>query len=119
VYGLVAGIVKLDDFGLYLSRKAGAGARAFGNGILRAAPWMMKGLSVAGTAAMFLVGGSILEHGIPPLHHAAEAFTGEHGAWSVVKGMLFDALVGIVTGAVLVAAYVAVRKLRGKPALPA
>ncbi|HEY0825858.1 MAG TPA: DUF808 domain-containing protein [Ramlibacter sp.] len=119
VYGLVAGIVKLDDFGLYLSRKAAAGARAFGNGILRAAPWMMKGLSIAGTAAMFLVGGSILEHGIPQLHHAAEAFTGEGGAWGVLGGMLFDGAVGVAAGAILVAAYVLVRKLRGKPALSA
>ena len=61
VYGLVAGIVKLDDAGLRLSRRDGARrAQALGRGILRAAPWLMKGLSVAGTAAMFLVGGGIL-----------------------------------------------------------
>ncbi len=65
VYGLVAGIVKLDDLGLYLNRAAGDGvgarlSRALGAGILRTAPWLMKFLSVAGTAAMFLVGGSIL-----------------------------------------------------------
>ena len=64
VYGLVAGIVKLDDFGLYLSRRGSAAARGIGAAILRAAPWLMKGLSVAGTAAMFLVGGGILVHGI-------------------------------------------------------
>ncbi|HVE52446.1 MAG TPA: DUF808 domain-containing protein, partial [Ramlibacter sp.] len=69
VYGLVAGIVKLDDLGLHLTRRASSAAQAVGRGILRAAPWMMKFLSVAGTAAMFLVGGSILEHGIPALHH--------------------------------------------------
>ncbi|RYF64484.1 MAG: DUF808 domain-containing protein, partial [Comamonadaceae bacterium] len=57
VYGLVAGIVKLDDAGLYLSRRASSGARALGRGILAFAPWLMKGLSVVGTAAMFLVGG--------------------------------------------------------------
>ncbi len=72
VYGLVAAIVKLDDLGLHLSRQRAALLRAIGNGILRAAPWLMKSLSVVGTAAMFLVGGSILEHGIPPLHHAME-----------------------------------------------
>ncbi len=70
VYGVVAGIVKLDDGGLYLSRRTGDGAfvrvqRGLGTGILRAAPWLMKGLSIAGTAAMFLVGGGILVHGIP------------------------------------------------------
>ena len=78
VYGLVAAIVKLDDGGLYLSRQAGGGAwgrfqRGLGAGILKTAPWLMKGLSIAGTAAMFLVGGGILTHGIPMLHHAIEA----------------------------------------------
>jgi hypothetical protein len=119
VYGLVAGIVKLDDLGLYLSRRAGAAARAIGNGILRAAPWMMKTLSVAGTAAMFLVGGSILEHGVPALHHAIEAATADSGAWHAPLGMLFDAVVGIVAGTILVTVYALVRKVRGKPALPA
>ncbi|MEJ5991105.1 DUF808 domain-containing protein [Ramlibacter sp. PS3R-8] len=119
VYGLVAGIVKLDDLGLYLSRKAGAAARAVGRGILWTAPWLMKFLSVAGTAAMFLVGGSILEHGLPPLHHLAADLTERAGAWRVPAGMLIDAVVGIVAGSVLVAAYAAVRKVRGKSALPA
>jgi predicted DNA repair protein MutK len=73
VYGLVAGIVKLDDAGLYLSRRANAAARALGAAILRLAPWLMKGLSVAGTAAMFLVGGGILAHGLPFLHLADDA----------------------------------------------
>lgn len=118
VYGLVAAIVKLDDGGLFLSRRASAAARAVGNGILRAAPWMMKGLSIAGTAAMFLVGGSILEHGIPALHHAAESTAAGAGAWNVPVGMLFDAIVGIVAGAILVACYVGARRLSGKPALP-
>jgi predicted DNA repair protein MutK len=119
VYGLVAGIVKLDDLGLHLSRRASAGARAIGQGILRAAPWMMKGLSVAGTAAMFLVGGSILEHGIPPLHHAVEDASAEAGAWHALVAMLLEALTGIVVGSVLVALFALARKLRGKPALPA
>jgi predicted DNA repair protein MutK len=119
VYGLVAGIVKLDDLGLHLSRRASAAARAIGNGILRTAPWLMKTLSVAGTAAMFLVGGSILAHGIPALHHWAEALAARAGPWHTPVGMLVDALVGILAGAVLVAAYVAVRKMRGKSALPA
>ena len=84
VYGLVAGIVKLDDAGLHLSRAAGAQAwagfkRALGRGILRAAPWLMKALSVAGTAAMFLVGGGILVHGVPWLHHGIEAAAAGRG----------------------------------------
>lgn len=56
VYGVVGGIVKLDDLGLWMTKRASGVAQAVGNGILRAAPYMMKGLSVVGTAAMFLVG---------------------------------------------------------------
>jgi predicted DNA repair protein MutK len=74
VYGVVAAIVKLDDAGLYLSQRTGEGAlwsltRRFGRGIVAFAPRLMKLLSVAGTAAMFLVGGGILSHGIPWIHH--------------------------------------------------
>jgi hypothetical protein len=119
VYGIVAGIVKLDDLGAWLVARGGSAARGIGRGILRAAPWMMKGLSVAGTAAMFLVGGSILEHGIPPLHHTLEAASAEAGALATPLRMLLDAAVGLVAGAVLVAVYALVRRLRGKSALPA
>lgn len=100
VYGLVAGIVKLDDAGLHLSRSASGGAQALGRGILRLAPWLMKALSVAGTAAMFLVGGGILSHGLPFLHHASEAVAAALGtglAW--IAPTLFDAVVGVVAGA--------------------
>ena len=98
VYGLVAGIVKLDDLGLYLSRLQGAVA-ALGRGILRAAPWLMKGLSVAGTAAMFLVGGGILTHGIPALHHVIEDLAQQAGGvGKVVLPTLLDGLAGIVAG---------------------
>lgn len=116
VYGLVAGIVKLDDLGLYLSRRGASAAQAFGRGILRAAPWMMKGLSVAGTAAMFLVGGSILEHGVPALHHAFEQAVDDAGAWRIPLGLLFDGAIGIAAGAILVGVFALVQKLRGKPA---
>ncbi|MBL8969396.1 MAG: DUF808 domain-containing protein, partial [Myxococcales bacterium] len=64
VYGLVAGIVKLDDLGLHLSKRRGP-ARRLGAAILAGAPYLMKGLSFAGTLAMFLVGGGILVHGLP------------------------------------------------------
>jgi predicted DNA repair protein MutK len=119
VYGLVAGIVKLDDLGLYLSRRAAGAARAVGRAIVRTAPWLMKFLSVAGTAAMFLVGGSILEHGFAPVHHAVADLTERAGPWHTPVAMLLDAVVGIAAGAVLVAVYAVIRKLRGKSALPA
>jgi hypothetical protein len=99
VYGLVAGIVKLDDAGLHLSRSASGSAQALGRGILRLAPWLMKALSVAGTAAMFLVGGGILSHGLPLLHHASETVTAAVGqSLSWIAPSLFDAVVGIVAG---------------------
>ncbi|PWB33126.1 DUF808 domain-containing protein [Pseudomonas sp. SDI] len=101
VYGLVAGIVKLDDLGLWLTQKASGAAQALGNGILRAAPYMMKSLSVIGTAAMFLVGGGILVHGVAPLHHAIEAFSAERGG--VLTATLLNAGVGIVAGAAVLA----------------
>jgi len=100
VYGLVAGIVKLDDLGLYLARKPGWRA-PLGEVIVKAAPWLMKFLGVAGTVAMFLVGGGILTHGIPALHHAIETAAGAAGgglAGSLVS-MGLDGLSGIVGGA--------------------
>ncbi|PRA69439.1 MULTISPECIES: DUF808 domain-containing protein [Pseudomonas] len=109
VYGLVAGIVKLDDLGLWLTQKASRAAQGLGNGILSAAPYMMKSLSVIGTAAMFLVGGGILVHGVAPLHHAIEAFSaGRGGAW---MGALLNGGVGIVAGAAVLAVVAVVGKV--------
>ena len=76
VYGLVAGIVKLDDLGLYLSRQANAAKQSVGRAILVSAPWLMKALSVAGTAAMFLVGGGILTHVHEPLPRLPRSVAG-------------------------------------------
>ena len=107
VYGLVAGIVKLDDAGLYLSQKTGEGGsvrlqRSLGRGIVLAAPWLMKGLSIAGTAAMFLVGGGIVVHGVPLLHHLVEGWTAAvGGALGVLVEMLGNAGIGIAAGAVV------------------
>ena len=121
VYGLVAGIVKLDDLGLWLTSKSSGAARAVGAGILRAAPWLMKGLSVAGTAAMFLVGGGILVHGVPTLHHAVDAVGAMAGAWpagglwAVLVPNGLNAVVGVVAGAVVLAVVTLAQRLRGKP----
>lgn len=122
VYGLVAGIVKLDDGGLYLSRRTGEGAwprvqRGLGLAILWAAPWLMKGLSVAGTIAMFLVGGGILTHGFAPLHHFIEVFTQRvaDGAGAFLAGLtplLMDAVVGLAAGALVLLAVSSIKRLR-------
>lgn len=114
VYGLVAGIVKLDDAGLYLSRKGGALA-AFGRGLLVSAPWLMKFLSVAGTAAMFLVGGGILVHNVPALHHFVQGLGGD-GQWGWLVSALGNVVVGVVAGAVVLAVVMGIRKARGKTA---
>ena len=103
VYGLVAGIVKIDDAGLYLSRQSGSGAQALGRGLLRAAPILMKVLSVAGTAAMFLVGGGILVHGLPFLHHLLEGLP---------LGFVWDGLVGVVAGGLVLAGVTGVQRAR-------
>jgi uncharacterized protein len=114
VYGLVAGIVKLDDLGLHLSQRASGLARATGRGLLAFAPWLMKALSVAGTAAMFLVGGSIVLHGIKPLHHGVQhALEGLSGWVSTLGSMGADAVVGLTVGAVLVAVWSMLKKLKG------
>ena len=105
VYGLVAGIVKLDDAGLYLSRRESALARALGAWIVGAAPYLMKGLAIAGTAAMFLVGGGIIVHGIPALREAARP-------WAGALSFLADAAVGVLAGAAVFAVIAALRKAR-------
>jgi predicted DNA repair protein MutK len=123
VYGLVAGIVKIDDLGLYLSRlpvRGSAWKQGLGLWLLDAAPWLMKALSVLGTAAMFLVGGGILSHGLPFVHHIAEAivqgFAKGSGASGALLGQLvglsLDVLVGIAAGALVLLLVTVVQKMR-------
>ncbi len=117
VYGLVGAIVKLDDLGLWCVRDAATSLiakikRGFGRFLLWFAPKLMKFLSVAGTAAMFLVGGHILVEGIAVLHHFGESLHAK--AFGTVLSMLFDLVVGIVTGAIVLAGVAGVQKLRGK-----
>ena len=117
VYGLVAGIVKLDDAGLHLTQQHPASSfkHSFGRGILWFAPYMMKALSVVGTAAMFLVGGGILTHGIPVIHHWVEAVSaGHNGLVAGAMSLGTDAVVGVLAGAVVLAVVTVVQKMRGK-----
>jgi predicted DNA repair protein MutK len=111
VYGLVAGIVKLDDFGLYLSKRESAGSRKVGAFILKAAPLLMKFLSIAGTLAMFLVGGGILVHAIEPLHHAVEHVAELGGVVGWLGGQLSTLVTGLIAGALVLALVTGVRKL--------
>ena len=125
VYGLVAGIVKIDDLGLYLSRLPHAGAgrgwkQRLGLWLLDAAPWLMKALSVLGMAAMFLVGGGILSHGLPWLHHLTQPLlermatdAGSAAGWlGPIAGLGLDALAGFAAGALVFVGLAGVQKLR-------
>ena len=117
VYGLVGGIVKLDDAGLWLSRRASAAAQGLGRAILALAPWLMKFLSVAGTAAMFLVGGGIIVHGVPALHHLLDDWTGNlAGVAGSLVSLGVNAVTGVVVGALAVGVVSLLGKLRPKAA---
>ena len=123
VYGLVAGIVKLDDAGFYLAARKGAGAlmngvRAFGRMLVSAAPKLMKFLSVVGTLAMFMVGGGILTHGWPwastMLHHAEVTVAGVAGIGPVLAAVtpsLINAVAGLIAGGLVLAGVTAVSAL--------
>jgi uncharacterized protein len=115
VYGLVAGIVKLDDVGLALSKRASAISQAIGRGLLVFAPFLMKTLSVLGTAAMFLVGGSIVLHGLGPIAHFVEGLLkllAAQSAWiSFIASTLADLIVGIVVGALVLALVTLAKRL--------
>lgn len=115
VYGLVAGIVKLDDLGLYMMLRKGKSVfkqiiRKIGNLLLNATPYLMRFLSIAGTAAMFLVGGSIIGHGIPALHHLVEPMK----EISAILPMVFDAVLGLLVGAICVVIFSLVSKFLPK-----
>ncbi|MDP3539600.1 MAG: DUF808 domain-containing protein [Azonexus sp.] len=98
VYGIVAGIVKMDDLGFYLLKKGSALARTIGKGLVLAAPKLMKALTVIGTAAMFMVGGGILAHGLPPVHHAIVNIGESLGMLGGVVSLALDVAVGLVGG---------------------
>ncbi len=113
VYGLVAGIVKLDDLGLWLTQRGNAAAKSLGRGIVAAAPWLMKALAVVGTAAMFLVGGGILVHGVPVVAHAIEgAVQNLPGLAQALLPALANGLLGVVAGALVLGAVTLVKRVR-------
>jgi predicted DNA repair protein MutK len=120
VYGLVGAIVKMDDAGLYLSKRTGAATQAIGRALLNAAPKLMKFLSVAGTVAMFMVGGGILTHGIPGahdvIHHAAEAAGTVGGVGPLLAAVtpsVLDAIGGVIAGAIVLVLVTVGSKLVG------
>ncbi|SMY35459.1 DUF808 domain-containing protein [Photobacterium andalusiense] len=120
VYGVVAGIVKLDDAGLYLVKHSnGAGfKRSFGTLLVNVAPYLMKTLAVVGTIAMFLVGGGIVVHSIPPVHGVIEqliqqiTFSGSH----TIVPPLLNGIVGIIAGIAVLVVVSLINKIRGKSA---
>ena len=113
VYGIVAAIVKLDDLGYWLRDKSSALAQGLGKALLVLAPWLMKALSVVGTLAMFLVGGGIIVHGIPLLHHAIGHFSeGFHGAIATLLENGANLIVGFIIGSIVLLTVNLIAKLR-------
>lgn len=126
VYGFVAGIVKLDDFGLYLMLKKGKSTfkqilRKIGSWLLAATPYLMRTLTLIGTAAMFIVGGSIIGHGMPFLHHVTEHVANSlrnlpaiGDILAIISPILIDAMVGLIIGAICVGLFEIANKVRHK-----
>ncbi|WP_352336586.1 DUF808 domain-containing protein [Psychrobacter sp. 16-MNA-CIBAN-0192] len=114
VYGLVAGIVKMDDLGLYLMKKSSTVQQKIGAFLLSFAPKLMKFLSIAGTLAMFLVGGGILVHGIGFLHHGVEDLAHLTGIFESLTTMLLNGFVGLLVGSAVVAIVTLIGKMRDK-----
>lgn len=121
VYGIVAGIVKLDDLGFYLARKRSALAQSIGRGIVSAAPYLMKTLSVVGTLAMFMVGGGILTHGLPPVHHLFTDWASYSmvvpGVGAILGGLtptLLNAVFGLIAGGVVMLVVSGISSVRAR-----
>ena len=131
VYGLVAGIVKLDDLGLHLMLKKGTTfyrqcQRKIGQKLLAFAPYLMRTLSVVGTAAMFMVGGSIIGHGVPALHHLSENIVTYlqnlptiGSTLAFISPIVVDAIIGLMVGAICVAVFELAKKLLPKKTIGA
>lgn len=115
VYGLVAGIVKLDDAGLRLARARNGLARGFGQALVAGVPWLMRGLSILGTAAMFLVGGGIIVHNVPAIHHTFDTLARSLPASGLVS-LVLEGIFGVLLGVVLVLVVEGLGKLLKKNA---
>ncbi|MDF3013067.1 MAG: hypothetical protein K0Q78_1271 [Cellvibrio sp.] len=111
VYGFVALIVKLDDIGMHLCKKPSATAKFFGNILLAAAPKLMKFLSVLGTAAMFMVGGGIVTHNTPVLHHWIERATGMTEPVGWLTSSILNGVAGVIIGALVLVVVSLIGKL--------
>ena len=123
VYGLVAGIVKLDDLGLWMMLRKGSNffkqiVRKIGQLLLNGTPYLMRFLSIAGTAAMFMVGGSIIGHGLPFVHHFSETIVEFllpiSNVLVAIAPHLLDAIVGLVVGAICVAGFTLAKTVLNK-----
>ena len=112
VYGLVGAIVKIDDAGLYLVKQGNQALHAVGKGLLVFAPLLMKTLSVLGTAAMFLVGGGILLHGIPSIGHTVEHWFLGMGWLTDLLSNLTGGVVGLIAGSVVALAWQLISRLK-------
>ncbi|KGK14532.1 DUF808 domain-containing protein [Vibrio navarrensis] len=119
VYGLVAAIVKLDDLGFYLERRSqGKGiGNTLGQSLIRFAPKLMKGLTIVGTAAMFLVGGGIVVHNVPAIHHLVEPVLMNFSAYTLANALLpalLNGMIGVLAGLIVVAIVTGVQKARAQ-----
>lgn len=119
VYGLVATIVKLDDLGFYLERRSqGKGiGNTLGQSLIRFAPKLMKGLTIVGTAAMFLVGGGIVVHNVPAIHHLVEPVLMNFSAYTLANALLpalLNGMIGVLAGLIVVAIVTGLQKVRAQ-----
>lgn len=112
VYGLVALIVKMDDVGVHLAAKRGTAA--LGRGLVKAMPWVLRFLSVLGTAAMIWVGGQIITHGLHIVPEFVYKFAGGKGFLAWLADVVYSGIVGLAIGVVIALIYGAVQKARGK-----
>lgn len=114
VYGIVAAIVKIDDLGYWLQKKSSALAKSVGGVLLATAPWLMKILTVVGTVAMFLVGGGIIVHGVPFLHHTIEGFSAGLGALvAALASNGANLVIGFIVGSIVLSLVNLVARVRG------